>query len=350
MSLPGITTQTVASSRLRTQVLFCGPEDGVPVVFVHGNLSAATWWEEVMLALPEGFRGIAPDLRSYGGADPAALVDATRGMGDFSDDLAALMDALGIDRAHLVGHSLGGAVLWKFLADHPGRAITVTQVCPASPTGFGGGSITGPFMPDGAGSGGGAVNPEFARRLAEGDRSSESEFSPREILNKFVWKPPIIPARIEEILDAALAQHCGPQSYPGDHTVSQNWPGVAPGVWGPINALSPLYQADPLAWCWTDAKPQILWIRGADDAVVSDTSVFDFGFLGQVGAVPGWPGADVFPPQQMIQEISGALSNYEDHDGPVWEVVIPDCGHSPYLEKPEAFNAAFHRLLLEARY
>lgn len=306
--LPGIAAATVRTPRLQTRVLMAGPDDGVPVLFVHGNLSAATWWEETMLRLPAGFRAIAPDLRSYGEADPAAKVDATRGLRDFSDDLAALMEALGIDAAHMVGHSLGGGVLWQMLADHPARVLSLTQVAPASPHGFGGTLADGrPAFADGAGSGAGAVNPDFARLLSEGARGDESPVHPRSILNTFVWKPPFVPARIEDLLSAALAQHTGPEDYPGDARASDNWPGAAPGGHGPINALAPIYQGDPLAFT-RGPVPPILWIRGADDPVVSDGSLFDLGQLGALGAVPGWPGADVFPPQPMIAQTEAALA------------------------------------------
>ena len=61
--LPGITSTFVDTPRLRQHVLTCGPADGTPIVFVHGNFSAATYWEELMLALAgHGFRCIAPDL------------------------------------------------------------------------------------------------------------------------------------------------------------------------------------------------------------------------------------------------------------------------------------------------
>ena len=71
MSVPtieGITATTITTDRLRTRVLFSGPDTGIPVLFLHGNHSSATWWEETMVALPDGYRGIAPDLRGFGGA------------------------------------------------------------------------------------------------------------------------------------------------------------------------------------------------------------------------------------------------------------------------------------------
>ena len=270
--IPTITeARRVASDRLETRVLFAGPEDGVPVIFVHGNLSAATWWEETMLRLPEGYRAIAPDLRAYGEADPAAKVDATRGMRDFSDDLAALMDALGVTGAHMVGHSLGGAVLWQMLADHPERVLSLTQVCPGAPQGFGGCKLDGtPCFPDNAGSGGGAVNPDLIALMKAQDRGDETPNHMRNVLNAFVWKPPFVPERIEDILTSALAQHVGEADYPGDMVTSDNWPGVAPGKLGPINALAPIHQADPLGFTTSGAMVPILWLRGADDQVVAD--------------------------------------------------------------------------------
>lgn len=336
-----IETRSVTSPRLTTRVLFSGPAGGVPVIFVHGNLSAAAWWEGTMRRLPAGFNGIAPDLRGYGAADPAAKVDATRGMRDFSDDLAALMDRLEIHAAHLVGHSLGGAVLWQFLADHPERALSVTQVCPGSPWGFGGSRADGAAcFPDGAGQGAGAVNPELTRLIAAGDRGAETPVHPRSVLNAYVWKPPFVPAEIETLLTGTLEQHVGPQDYPGDSTASGNWPGFAPGRFGPINAMARIHQPDPLGF--VGAQAPILWLRGADDPIVSDASLFDLGTLGSLGAVPGWPGAAVFPPQPMIAQTEAALRAYEAAGGAVTRVVLPDCGHSPYLERPAAFDAAFH--------
>lgn len=130
MSIPtleGITEKTITTPRISTRVLFSGPEDGTPVLFLHGNASSATYWEEVMIALPAGYRGIAPDHRGYGGADRSVKIDATRGMGDLADDAFALLDTLGYDKAHVVGHSMGGSVIWRMMMDHPERLLSVTS-------------------------------------------------------------------------------------------------------------------------------------------------------------------------------------------------------------------------------
>ncbi|RMD50455.1 MAG: alpha/beta hydrolase, partial [Candidatus Thermofonsia bacterium] len=65
-TLPGIQSHTIQTKRLKMHVLQHGPADGTPVVFIHGNFSAATFWEEMMLAMPEDYFCIAPDLRGYG--------------------------------------------------------------------------------------------------------------------------------------------------------------------------------------------------------------------------------------------------------------------------------------------
>src|SRR5688500_8451176 len=136
--------------------------------------------------------------------------------------------------------------------------------------------------------------------MAAGERGTDNPTSPRNVMNSFYWKPPFRAAREEELLSGLLSERVGEDNYPGDMTASANWPNVAPGVVGPPNALSPKYVGDSVERLVNAAhKPPVLWIRGADDAIVSDTSLFDLGFLGKLGAVPGWPGEDVFPPQPM---------------------------------------------------
>src|SRR5262249_46571521 len=145
-------------------------------------------------------------------------------------------------------------------------------------------------------------NVEFTQLMAQGDRSSDKQTSPRVIMNSFYFKPPFKPAREEDLLSSLLSEHVGPQEYPGDLVPSQNWPMAAPGVFGPNNALSPKYTGDVSRLFRTPNKPNILWIRGSHDQIVSDTSLFDVGFLGSLGAIPGWPGAEVFPPQPMVSQ------------------------------------------------
>jgi pimeloyl-ACP methyl ester carboxylesterase len=344
-TLDGITARMITTERISTRVLFSGPEDGVPVLFLHGNASSATWWEQTMLALPPGFRGIAPDLRGFGDADLEAKVDATRGPRDWADDAVALLDHLGIDRTHVVGCSLGGCIVWTMLGETPHRFLTASLVDTGSPFGFGGTKdVQGtPCYDDYAGSGGGLANPEFLKRLAEGDRGTDSQFSPRVAMRALVFKPPFVPEREEDLLSSMLTTHLGEQDNPGDYVPSRNWPYVAPGIWGSANALSPKYAPDVSRLYAAEPKADILWVRGSHDLAVADAAASDPGTLGSMGVIPNWPGMEVYPPQPMLGQIRAVLGEYAAAGGSYQEVVIQDAGHTPFIEKPEEFNAVFHR-------
>ncbi len=354
MSIPtlaGVTPKVIATHRITTRVLFTGPEGGMPVLFLHGNASSATWWEETMLALPgppagsgQGYRGIAPDLRGFGDADFEKKVDATRGSGDWADDAVALLDHLGIAKAHVVGCSLGGCVVWHMLREYPDRLLTATLADAGSPFGYGGTKdVEGtPCYDDFAGSGGGLSNPELIKRLAQGDRSLDSQFSPRAAMRALVFKPPFVPEREEDLLSSMLSMHLGERDNPGDFVRSTNWPYVAPGVWGSANALSPKYAGDVSQLHAAEPKVRILWMRGSHDLAVSDAAASDPGTLGSMGLIPNWPGMEVYPPQPMLGQIRHVLEGYTAAGGSYREVVIEGAGHVPFLEKPEAFNLALH--------
>jgi pimeloyl-ACP methyl ester carboxylesterase len=348
-TLPGITSKMIDTPRLRIHALFSGPEDGEAVIFIHGNASSSTFWEELMLMLPGGYRGIAPDLRGYGDTEDK-VIDATRGLGDWADDLNALVESLGLDSYHLMGHSLGGALLFTLIANDSTRIRSATLVNPGSPYGFGGtkGVEGTPCYEDFAGSGGGVVNPEFPKLIKAQDRSEDNpQASPRVVMNTFYWKPPFRPEREEDLLSSLLTEKIGPDRYPGDFEPSQNWPNVAPGKYGPINASSPKYVGDTVQrFIKASQKPPILWVRGDSDQIVSDSSLFDFGTLGALGIVPGCP-TDLFPSQPMISQTRHVLEQYKEHGGRYQEVVMADTGHTPYIEKPEEFLDAWKRFVGE---
>jgi pimeloyl-ACP methyl ester carboxylesterase len=335
--LPGIHQDVVKTDRLSVAYLHAGNGE-VPVVFIHGNCSSSLFFQDFMLDLAAAgrYKLYAPDMRGYGDTEILS-VDATRGLKDFSDDLDAFAHALNIPKFHLFGWSLGGNVVIQYAIDHPGHLLSLTLQAPGSPFGFGGTKDANgtPTWPDFAGSGGGTANPDFAQRIANGDRGNE-QTSPRTVMNSFYFKPPFRPApdREEIYLTSLLSTKITPGNYPGDLTPSSNWPNVAPGVLGVNNALSPryMYQAN---FAQINVKVPVLWIHGADDQIVSDTSLFDLGFLGQLGAIPGWPGADIYPPQPMKTQVRTVLEQYKTNGGSYKEVVLADCGHSPCIEKQD---------------
>ena len=167
------------------------------------------------------------------------------------------------------------------------------------------------------------------------------------MINTFYYKDPFRAGREEDFLSASLLEKIGDDRYPGDLTPSENWPNVAPGQWGPINATAPKYfNTSGIA----DMSPKlpILWVRGDSDQIVSDNSFFDLGTLGKMDFVPGWPGDDVCPPQPMVSQMRTVLDKYQANGGSYREVVIADTAHSPHIEKPEEFMTEFLSFLKNA--
>ena len=272
---------------------------GEAVVFVHGNISSALFWQQPMLALAEtGRRPLAVDLRGYGGTDPQPI-DARRGMRDWAEDLAALVDTLGLDRVHLVGWSMGAGVVLQYLLDEPGtgglgRAGGAGGALRLRRDGRAGGT---PVHADGTGSGGGAANPDFVAALAAGDTTADSPTSPRSILRAFYVAPgslPLDPHLEDVFVDSMNSTRIGDDHYPGDAGTVEAWPGCAPGERGVLNTMAPsVFDVSGIADL--AVKPPILWLRGDADQIVSDGSVFDLALLGSIGAVPGLAGRRCVP-------------------------------------------------------
>ncbi len=116
---------------LRLRVRDTGPRDAPVVILLHGFGASLDTWEPWAKALSGRYRVVRFDLPGFGltGPDPT---------GDYSDArsvniLLGLMDTLGIDRAAVIGNSLGGRIAWTFAAAHPQR---VTQLVLVSPDGF----------------------------------------------------------------------------------------------------------------------------------------------------------------------------------------------------------------------
>jgi pimeloyl-ACP methyl ester carboxylesterase len=316
-----------------------GPDDGVPLLLVHGNLVSGGWWRYVAAHLPDDVRVIAPDLRGFGRTEPRPI-DATRGLGDMADDVRSLLVALGLADSGTVnaaGWSMGGGVLWQYILSYPDDLASLTMIAPISPYGWGGakGLDGTPSFDDYAASGGGVAAPDFVRRLAEGDRSADDPTSsPRVILRDFFGpRDNVLNVDEEFLLDEVLRTRVGDDFYPGDATPSPNWPGVAPGTRGVLNTMSPKYY-NATGVVDVARKPPITWLRGAQDQVVSDASFFDLGYLGRLGAVPGWPGDDVLPPQPMAGQTRAILEAYRDRGGVAEEIALDDAAHGMPVEVP----------------
>ena len=324
----------IETGRLRQGLRRLEDETAVPLVLLHGNGSDSA----AMLGLAERLRNdfhlILPDLRGYGHSE-RKLIDARRGAGDWVDDLFAMLDALDIDSCHLLGWSLGGAVAMSAALQEPGRVHSLLLLAPVSPFGYGGSSdLEGnPNAADFAGSGGGVVSADYAAAVAAGRREGNAGLvrgiMRHSILGRF--GADAAGADEEELLDSLYRQHCGEQAWPGDSRNSENWPGAAPGDWGPMNAISPKYfNAWPLVELET--KPPILRIQGDSDVVISDTSHFDTATLGMLGMIPGWPG---LRPQPMVSQMTRLLETYGRKGGLAEDHRLPGGGHAPHIQFPE---------------
>jgi len=129
-AIAGVRRSFVEARGVRFHVIEAGPEDGRPVIALHG-WPQHHWVYRDLLADPpsggqersdrgigKGLRIIAPDLPGYGWSGPAPHKWAKD---DVAADVLALMDALGIDRALLVGHDWGGYVGYRMLLGAPER-------------------------------------------------------------------------------------------------------------------------------------------------------------------------------------------------------------------------------------
>ncbi|MDX1480862.1 MAG: alpha/beta hydrolase [Woeseiaceae bacterium] len=106
-----------------------GPANGRTVIFHHGGLYYGWYWKDQIRALSEaGYRVIAKDRLGWG---KSSKPDIPYSMNLWASNTARLMDHLGIDKAALVGHSIGGQMVTRFAFLYPERIthlVTVNQV------------------------------------------------------------------------------------------------------------------------------------------------------------------------------------------------------------------------------
>jgi pimeloyl-ACP methyl ester carboxylesterase len=112
----GVRHRFIETSRLRVHVAEAG--EGEPVVLVHGWPQHWYAWRDVIPLLAADYHVLCPDLRGFGWSE------ATRdgyGTNELVDDLLSLLDALGLERVHIVGHELGGRLGFHLSLRQPER-------------------------------------------------------------------------------------------------------------------------------------------------------------------------------------------------------------------------------------
>lgn len=129
----------VSFPRLRTGIKIRaverGDPGGPPVVLVHGwGCSAYTFHRNLPALAASGFRAIAVDLKGHGLSDkPLASEEYT--VDSLVEHLRDILDAMGLERPALAGHSLGGSLIYHFASRYPERALCLGLLSPVGLTG-----------------------------------------------------------------------------------------------------------------------------------------------------------------------------------------------------------------------
>jgi len=107
---------------------------GIPIIFLHGFPFDHNIWNPLIVLLEDQARLILPDLRGFG---RSPITDDVYTMRLFAEDLRHLMDSLGLEKAMLVGHSMGGYAALAFTQAYPARVcglgLVATQAEADSP-------------------------------------------------------------------------------------------------------------------------------------------------------------------------------------------------------------------------
>lgn len=189
----GITTRMLlVRSGLRVRLLEAGPSQGAPVILVHGWGACVYTFRYVAPALARaGRRVLAFDMRGHGLSDKPVGRGKYTG-GALGDDLQDVMDVAGVERADLLGHSLGGGVALHFALARPERIRRLVLAAPAGLT-----SVRLPAI-------GRLLAPRFADRFAR-------YLTPRWLTNLLLRSAYGKPARVT---DRDVDEYWAPSQFP----------------------------------------------------------------------------------------------------------------------------------------
>jgi pyruvate dehydrogenase E2 component (dihydrolipoamide acetyltransferase) len=159
----------------RLRYLDIGSGDGPPIIFVHGFGGDLNAWMFNQPALAERHRTIALDLSGHGGS--TKIMDFALDAAGFAADIDHVLAALRVDRVHLVGHSMGGAIAVAFARSHPDRVASLTLIAPAGL--------------------GAEINGEFIDGFIKAERRREAQ----EVLRLLVHDPELVSRQmVEDVL------------------------------------------------------------------------------------------------------------------------------------------------------
>ncbi len=127
----------VDSSGVNLNVEITGPDDGRPVVLLHGFPDSGRLWSRQVSALSDaGYRVIVPDQRGYGQSDKPTEVDDYN-IVLLAADVVAILDHVGVEKAAVAGHDWGAAVAWTAASLAPERVDRLVALSVGHPLAFG---------------------------------------------------------------------------------------------------------------------------------------------------------------------------------------------------------------------
>jgi pimeloyl-ACP methyl ester carboxylesterase len=168
---------------------------GPVLVMLHGSGPGATGWSNYSRNVPElarHFRVICPDLPGFGASDVKPVTGAIPGF--WAETIIALLDALGIAKAHFVGNSMGGMITLKIALEHPERIARMVLMGPG-----GGFPVTAQWPSPGI------VN---LVTFYEGDGPTLEKvrfFIEQAVFDRSVITPELLAERLEAALDPRIA-------------------------------------------------------------------------------------------------------------------------------------------------
>src|SRR5947207_6652478 len=107
------------------RVIYRVAGSGPPVVLIHGMVNSSRHWEQVALQLADRYTVIAPDLIGHG---ESAAVRGDYSIGAHATSIRDMLAVIGVERATIVGHSLGGGIAMQFFYQFPQRTERLVLV------------------------------------------------------------------------------------------------------------------------------------------------------------------------------------------------------------------------------
>ncbi len=122
----GVTLKEIESNGITMRIAEAGTPNGRTVLFAHGFPESWYSWRHQLEGLSAlGFHVVAPDMRGYGGTDKPEDVEAYN-LFELAADMVGILDALGVDKAHMVGHDWGAPVASHTVLTYPDRFKSLT--------------------------------------------------------------------------------------------------------------------------------------------------------------------------------------------------------------------------------